>query len=167
MNLKQEEIARELETLLTNALRDKFKSQGHTATGKGSKSIETKVLGNGTNLVIQVLGEDYLLNQETGRKAGKLPNIDALKKWVKQKGIASESKAVNRIAWAIGVNMKKIGMHSKNSRLDMSKRRFISSTVEEEANVINDKLFQMFEKNFNVLITKYANSNKQVNQIIL
>lgn len=167
MNLKNEEIARELEVLLTNAVRKKFASQGHNASGKGSKSIETKVIGNGINLVIQILGEDYLTWQETGRKRGTLPNIDALKKWVKQKGIATEMKAVNRIAWAIGVNMKKIGMHSRGGKIDLSKRNFITSTLEEESNVINDKLFQMFEKNFDLLVTQFIKGNTAKSQIIL
>lgn len=159
-------IARELEVLLTNAIRNKFAEQGHNATGKGSKSIETKVLPKGEDILIQILGEDYLTWQETGRRAGKLPPIDALKKWVRVKGLASEAKEVNRIAWAIGKNMERIGMHSNKKRIDLSKRNFITSSIQDNNDVITNKLFQMFDKNFTLLVTQYIKDNKQLRMIL-
>lgn len=166
MRSYDQQIASELEDLLLKALRDKFASQGHNASGKGSKSLEVKVLPKGEDIVIQILGEEYMLYQETGRRAGKMPPVDALKLWVKQKGIASEAKEVNRIAWGIAINMKRIGMHSKNKRIDLSKRRFITSTVEEKNNIISEKLFRMFEKNFTLIVNQFSKDNKELKMIL-
>ena len=155
-----QEIADQLAGLITKALVSRLKKQGHVATGKGINSLETKIRESGNGLLIAIYGEDYLAYQETGRKAGKLPNIGALMKWVKQKGIASEMKEVKRISWAIAINMKKIGMHSNNKRLDMSKRHFLSKTMEGGKDVINKKLFEMFNKNFDLLVTQYTKDNQ-------
>lgn len=149
-------IANELESLITKAVKARLQKQGHVATGKGLNSIETRVKERGQGLVIEILGEDYLAYQETGRKAGTLPNIGALEKWVKQKRLASEAKEVKRIAWAIGINMKRIGMHSNNKRLDTSKRKFLSSTIEGGTQIIQGKLFEMFEKNFALMVTQFT-----------
>jgi len=154
------EIAQQLETLITKALVARLEAQGHKASGKGSKSLETKVRESGQGLLIAITGEDYLQYQETGRTAGKLPNIDALAKWVKQKGIASEAKEVKRIAWAIGKNMQKIGMHSTNKRIDLRKRHFITNTLENGKNLINKKLFEMFDKNFDLLVTQHIKDSQ-------
>lgn len=159
-------IAKSLESLLLKALRDKFASQGHNTTGKGSKSLEVKVLPKGEDLVIQILGEEYMLFQETGRRAGKMPPVDALKSWVKKKGLASEQKEVNRIAWGIAINMKRIGMHSRNKKIDLSKRRFITSTIEDKNTIINEKLFEMFEKNFTLIVNQFSKDNKELKMIL-
>lgn len=160
-----EAIANELESLITKALVSRLKKQGHVATGKGVNSLETKIRESGSGLLIAIFGEDYLAYQETGRKAGKMPPIKDLMKWVKAKGIASEAKEVKRISWAIAINMKKIGMHSNNNKLDMSKRHFFTKTMEGGKQVINKKLFEMFEKNFDLLVTQFT-KDKQVKTII-
>ena len=149
------EIAKSLAAEMTLALRKRLLEQGHKATGRGVKSLETRIVPSGDGLLISILGEDYLEFQETGRRKGSFPPISALEKWVKQKGIASGKKAKS-IAFAIAKNMQTIGMHSTNKRLDLTKRKFISSTIDRKAKVIQDKLFQMFEKNFDLIVTQLS-----------
>jgi hypothetical protein len=149
------EIAQQLKNELESAIKSRLQSQGHVASGKGLKSIEVQIKETPQALIIAILGEDYLQWQETGRTAGKFPPVAALEKWVKQKGIASEAKAVKRIAFAIAKNMHRIGMHSRGGRIDMSKRGFISTSLEEKSTVIEQRLFQMFEKNFDLLVTQF------------
>ena len=142
------EIAKSLAAEMTLALRKRLLEQGHKATGRGVKSLETRIVPSGDGLLISILGEDYLEFQETGRRKGSFPPISALEKWVKQKGIASGKKAKS-IAFAIAKNMQTIGMHSTN-------KKFISSTIDRKAKVIQDKLFQMFEKNFDLIVTQLS-----------
>ena len=149
------EIANQLSSLITKALVARLKTQGHVATGKGINSIETKIRQAGDGLIIAIMGEDYMAYQETGRKAGSFPPIKALEAWVKRKGLASEAKEVKSIAFAIGRNMKRIGMHSRGGRIDMSKRHFITKTLEGGKNVIDKHLFEMFEKNFEKTVTQF------------
>lgn len=147
-------IAKELEALITSALKNRLTGQGHITTGKGLNSIETKVIPRGEDLVIQIYGEDYLEYQDSGRKPGKFPNVGALREWVRRKGLATEMKEVNKIAFLIGRNMQRIGMHSTNKRIDLSKRGFITQTIDQFEGRINQDLFRMFEKNFDLIVTR-------------
>jgi hypothetical protein len=72
----------------------------------------------------------------------------------------SEAKEVKRIAFAIATNMKRIGMHSRNKRIDMSKRGFITKTIENGSSIIQAKLFEMFEKNFDIMVTQAMRDTK-------
>lgn len=159
------EIAKNLELELTVALKNRLLAQGHKASGQGVKSLETRIVPSGDGLIISILGEDYLEFQETGRRSGSFPPVDALTKWVKRKGIESDQKKAKSIAFAIAKNMQKIGMHSNNKRLDITKRKFISGTIDNKATVIQQKLFQMFDKNFDLLVTQLSR-DKQTKTII-
>lgn len=156
MNLFDPTIAKHIEVLLAAALKNRLKGQGHVASGKGLNSIKVDVLPSGDDLVINIIGEDYLLYQDTGRKPGTWPNIGALEKWVRQKGLASEMKEVKKIAFLIGRNMKRIGMHSKGNRIDKSKSKGITGTIEKQEGRIQQLLFEMFEKNFELLVSSAA-----------
>jgi len=149
------EIAKRLELEITTALKNRLKAHGHVATGRGLSSLKTRIRAAGDGLIIAIIGEEYLAFQETGRRAGSFPPVAALERWVKQKGIASEAKQVKRIAFAIAKNMAKIGMHSKGNRIDLSKRHFITNTIENKSTVIQQRLFQMFEKNFDLIVTQF------------
>lgn len=157
MKLKDEAIARQLEDLLTKSIVAKFKSQGHVATGKGIASIQTKVKDKLDGLLIQISGLDYMGKQDSGLKAGEVKMtsqlLSDLEKWVIRKGIVSEMRAAKRVAFFIGRNMERIGMHSRNKRIDMSKRGGISMSIKEQSSTINKMLFKMFEKNFNLVVT--------------
>jgi hypothetical protein len=159
MRLFDPKISKEIEVQLTTAMKNRLRDQGHVSSGKGLASLETKVIPKGDDLVIQILGEDYLQFQETGRKKGTMPNIRALERWVKRKGIASDMKEVKRIAFGIALNMKKVGMHSKGNKLDPSKRGFITQSIERKETIIEKKLFEMFEKNFELLV---FNTSKEI-----
>ena len=161
MKLSNPEIAKQLEDMLTASMVAKFKQQGHNLTGKGIASIKTTVKDNIGGLLISITGEDYMGFQDSGRKAGSFPPIAALERWVKQRGIASEPKQAKSIAFAIAKNMKRIGMHSKNSKLDLSKRHFISSTIEKTSPTINKMLFQMFDKNFDLFVKNLTTKNQK------
>ena len=161
MKLSNPEIAKQLEDMLTASMIAKFKDQGHSLTGKSIQSLKTVVKDNSTGVLIQITGEDYMGFQDSGRKAGSMPPIAALERWVIQRGIASEPKQAKSIAFAIAKNMKRIGMHSKNSKIDLSKRHFISSTIEKESPTINKMLFQMFDKNFDLFVKNLTTKNQK------
>jgi hypothetical protein len=166
MKLKDDIIAKELEKQITDALKKKFEEQGHSLTGKGINSLQTIVKDELGGLIIQILGEEYMGFQDAGRKAGKMPPIEPLMRWVKLRGLASDMKAVKRIAFAIAMNMKKIGMHSSGSRIDLSKRHFISDTITNETGFIQDSLFKMFNKNFDLMVTNYTKELQKTKTII-
>ena len=155
MKLSNPEIAKQLEDMLTASMVAKFKSQGHNLTGKGIASIKTTVKDNSSGLLIQITGLDYMGKQDSGLKAGevKMNNqlLRDLESWVLRRGMATQMNA-GRAAFNIARNMVRIGMHSTNKRIDLTKRGFISSTIEKESPTINKMLFQMFDKNFDLFV---------------
>ena len=160
MELKNEAIAKQLETTLTNAMITKFKEQGHNLTGKGIQSLKTIVKSDLNGLVIQIVGEEYMGKQDSGLKPGEVKMTDQLlrdlEEWVQRRGMATDMRSAKRIAFNVARNMVRIGMHSTNKRIDMSKRGFISSTLKQESNTINNSLFAMFSTNFDLLVKNFT-----------
>ena len=165
MKLKNDVIASQMEKMLTSAMIGKFKSQGHNLTGKGIQSIKTVVRDNIGGLIIQITGEDYMGYQDSGTKAGSRNSsggwIEALTSWVQRRGIESDMKKAKSIAFAIAKTHIKVGMHTRRGKLDMSKRHFISSSVEKASPAINKMLFQMFDKNFDLFVTNLTSKNQK------
>ena len=151
--------------MLTSSMVAKFKAQGHNLTGKGIASLKTVVKDHQDGLLIQISGLDYMGKQDSGLKPNEVKMtsklIADLERWVMRRGIASDMKAAKRIAFYIGRNMERIGMHSKNKKIDLSKRGFISSTIEKESPTINKMLFQMFDKNFDLFVTNLTSKNQK------
>jgi hypothetical protein len=77
-------LSREFEALKTDLIQA-YDAKGMRASGKFAETLEVKVTG----LTAQLWGENYAQQLETGRKSGKFPPIDAIKKWIEDKGIAS------------------------------------------------------------------------------
>jgi hypothetical protein len=86
-------LSKEFE-LLKDDLIKAYDAKGMRASGKFAESLEVKV--NGLNA--QLWGESYAQQLETGRRAGKFPNISAIEQWIKDKGIA------NRIQGEISIS---------------------------------------------------------------
>jgi hypothetical protein len=86
-------LSKEFE-LLKDDLIKAYDAKGMRASGKFAESLEVKVNG----LTAQLWGESYAQQLETGRRAGKFPNISAIEQWIKDKGIA------NRIQGEISVS---------------------------------------------------------------
>jgi len=96
--------------------------------------VERGIIDEGTLLKSGNLNREYLQKTiiysapysdaiEFGRLPGSMPPVDALKAWVKRKGIASDEAEVSRIAWAIAQDIKTSGIDP---------RPFLSPAVEME-----------------------------------
>ena len=156
VNSQNKPIIDKLANLLLSAVKRQLEKDGRKASGKSLQSLEAKVLSQSNDLALQIIGEDYLIYQDTGRKPGSMPPIDALLKWVQQKGIESDPKKAKGIAFAIAKNMKKIGMHSRGGRLDLSKRNFLGRAADSVFPKIDKAMEDAFEKNLNLVVDKYA-----------
>jgi hypothetical protein len=156
-------IIEKLGNLLLNATKKQLEKDGRKATGKGIASLETKVFALGENVVVQLLGEDYLEYQDTGRKPGKGVSKEGQKllaKWVQLKGIETDPKKAKGMAFVIARNMKEVGMHSKDKRLDLSQRNFLGRAADTILPKVDNILFDAFEKNFNLMVDKFAKGIK-------
>jgi len=77
-------LSKEFESLKDDLIKA-YDAKGMRASGKFAESLEVKVNG----LTAQLWGESYAQQLETGRRAGKFPNISAIEQWIKDKGIAN------------------------------------------------------------------------------
>ena len=85
-----------------------YDAKGMRASGKFADSLEVRVEG----LTAQLWGENYAQQLETGRKSGKFPPIDAIKKWIEEKGIASRIQgeiSVGSLAFLIARKISREG----------------------------------------------------------
>ena len=161
-------VLEELNKVLVTSIRVNLRKKGHNVTGRLSQSIESKVSALGQGVIFRISGENYGIFQEEGtRRGGRLRNIAALTKWVQQKGLASEFKKAQGIAFAIAKTHQKIGMHTVNGKIDLSKRGFISETIEEKDTLIQNILFRTFETNFDLLVTNFSQEVQRTIEIKL
>jgi hypothetical protein len=64
-----------------------YESKGMRASGAFVDSLETIYTETPTGYNAKLLGNDYAQQLETGRKAGRFPNIADIKKWIIDKGV--------------------------------------------------------------------------------
>lgn len=107
-----------------------YDAKGMRASGKFADSLEVRVEG----LTAQLWGENYAQQLETGRKSGKFPPIDAIKKWIEEKGIAS------RIQGEISVSSLAFLIARKISREGWKREQF--GGVELISQVVTDQRMQ-------------------------
>jgi hypothetical protein len=122
-------LSREFEALKTDLIQA-YDAKGMRASGKFAETLEVRVNG----LTAQLWGEDYAQQLETGRKSGKFPPIDAIKKWIEDKGIAS------RIQGEISISSLAFLIARKIAREGWKREQF--GGVELISQVVTDQRMQ-------------------------
>jgi hypothetical protein len=122
-------LSREFEALKTDLIQA-YDAKGMRASGKFAETLEVKVTG----LTAQLWGEDYAQQLETGRKSGKFPPMDAIKKWIQDKGIA------NRIQGEISISSLAFLIARKIAREGWKREQF--GGVELISQVVTDQRMQ-------------------------
>lgn len=105
---------KEITNLFAAALKDKLEENGSNATHQLSNSIKDIVKFDGKYLTVSIQLEDYWKWVENGRKAGKFPPVDAIKKWITIKPVIPRSKngklpTENQLAYLIGRKIAREG----------------------------------------------------------
>ena len=80
-------------------------STGTNASGETSQSLQSTLIKKNR---VQVTGKPYIYVVETGRKAGKMPPISNILKWI-ESGKPSFSGSAVSFAWAISRKIAKEG----------------------------------------------------------
>jgi len=154
---------------LIRAMRQELALQGHNLTGKLSRSLEARVFESAQNLIGQIEMLDYGRYQDQGVPAARIPFgrqtsgppgrvsrfIEALKEWVKLRGITSGDRLALRIAFAIAKKMKSEGMPTRGAfRFSRNGRRtgFVSFTERQERPQTFRKMQDAGERYINELL---------------
>ena len=105
---------KEITNLFAAALKDRLEENGSNATHQLSNSIKDIVKFDGKYLTVSIQLEDYYKYVENGRKAGKFPPVDAIKKWITIKPVIPSGKngklpTENQLAYLIGRKIAREG----------------------------------------------------------
>lgn len=89
MSLQSEILKKEFERLSAD-LTAKYNELGMRASGDWEKGKTVDISERGTVVSGKIEGLDYTEQLQFGRKPGRFPPIDAIEKWISDKGIATD-----------------------------------------------------------------------------
>lgn len=120
-------------------IRDKYKEKiktGAYATGKLYNSVQYKVSVTDSSVKLSLNLEDYWINVENGRVAGKkMPPISVIRKWMLSKSIPDK----NGLAYLISRKISKKGIKAK-PYLKQTKNEVIPNYMDDITKAINQDL---------------------------
>lgn len=126
-------------------IRDKYKEKlktGAYATGKLYNSVQYKVSITDSSVKLSLNLEDYWINVENGRVAGKkMPPISVIRKWMLSKNIPDK----NGLAYLISRKISKKGIKAK-PYLRQTKNEVIPNYMDDITKAINEDLKESINK---------------------
>lgn len=128
-------------------LKNKLKANDSYASGDLVNSIRGVVKQNGKYLVISIQLEDYWQYVENGRKAGKYPPINAIKKWISVKPVlprplkSGKLPTSNQLAFLIARKISRVGTKAKPFlKPTITDFDLINKVYNEVVNLLNKQL---------------------------
>ena len=99
---------------LLNKYREQLTKNNKDASGKLRSSLDFRVEFTDTGAKLYFIAEDYWVNIEEGRRAGaKMPPIQAIQKWVRDKGIERRASKIKRVAYVIARSIGRNGIKAQ------------------------------------------------------
>ena len=90
-----------------------YDAQNRRASGNWEKDLESTIEVKINGYKVQILGSKYTYWMENGRNAGKFPPINAIRKWIDDKGIIAEGISRNSLAFLIARKIAREGYKGK------------------------------------------------------
>lgn len=152
---KARNIIQELADHLAGQVGLELVQQGHNNTGTLIESVRMTVTESLEGVVIECSTLDYGTYLDTGRRPGKMPPVDALKKWVEQRGIASEQREIQSIAFAIGKAIEREGSPTRGAyKFSKNGRRtnWINEVLAGNEEIIAEKIDAALTADYEVKI---------------
>lgn len=130
MRTLDERILNDLGQQLVDALTDALKNKNKSATGNLINSISYEVI-KGSNPVVNIIADDYLIYVDRGRKPGSFPPIRKIAEWCRVKGIDESA------SFPIAQSIYKFGIEPTNV-IDMAERKVLSNLNQFEKDLAED-----------------------------
>ena len=150
---KINDALRTIGSYIKDALIVELALQGHNATGTLINSITTNVLSTPNSSIL--FGEFVYYGRfvDTGRRPGakKVP-IDALIKWIKQKGFESDAKKIRGMAFAIQKTIFEKGISTPQSWKGETTKDFMTKTLKNLEPQITNDIESAAEKSIELII---------------
>ncbi len=153
-------------TQLLNQLVAELKANIPNATGETSASLEVQVQDKNNNLFTgvsgKILADKHFFVLETGRRPGKMPPIESIKKWVEAKGFSfpivtsagNKIKTAEGLSWAIAIKISKEGskLFRQGGHSGVISNVLTDSRLDNFAQVFNSELSRVILNN---VLTKF------------
>jgi hypothetical protein len=111
--------------------------------------------------VIQIWGNHYWRFVNNGVAAASIKSpfaparINALVKWLKQKGIGSSDKKIRGIAYAIAYTHSKKGMPTRGGSRDSKRLNFLENSINKSRGKIEATISNILGKRIDTLVQKF------------
>jgi hypothetical protein len=96
--------------LLVDEIKRQLYISNKHASGELINSIKYVVNKTGNDIHIQILGKDYLMYVDQGRKPGRMPPTKPIEKWIPQRGLKVKAKERKSVAFAIAKSIERDGI---------------------------------------------------------
>lgn len=147
----------EIELVLDNIARKILKEYKSNLVGTNiAKTVKYKVTNNTDKYEIIFDLEAYYINIEEGRKKGKFPNINAIRKWIDVKKILpkpSNGKAINKdqLTFLIARKIKNNGIKKRPYLAKAIKHNYNNKSVltkisDALINTLQNDIYKQFDK---------------------
>jgi len=123
------------------AVKKKYVSWGVKASGEYGSAL--KITQKGKDTIIT--GAKHSEYTEHGRRAGKFPNVGAIRKWIIDKHITPDNPKIsnNQLAYLIGRKIAKKGVKGSAKRYKKSSNLFESEFNTKTIQELNDELLEV------------------------
>jgi hypothetical protein len=125
--MSQEILLQEFEAI-KNDIIALYDAKGMRASGDFANSLQV-VLNGETS--VKLIGNDYAVQLQQGRKAGKFPPIEAIKKWIEDKGVFAQVLNEIKLSSLAFLIARKIAQEGWG-RQDKGGVELISSVITEQ-----------------------------------
>jgi len=158
-----------LETLVDTFVREyrnALQKADKVATGQLLNSIDGDVVIDGTKLTVSISAEEQWKYVEYGRKPGTYPNLDAILRWIKIKGLPRSNRSINtgykgklpsekQLAFLISRKIKRDGIPSGNYvENTLNKTNFYGKVELEIANMISKRFMETVKEEINEITAR-------------
>lgn len=136
MEIKITSEIRELCQQLANLYADKLAEDNAVATGKLINSLNHVIIENDENgvSVYFELPEYWKYAPENERTGGKMPPVEPLEQWIRDKRLNVEESKIPSVAWAIALKIKEEGWDNQ------PRHNFIDTLSNPKFNDICDRI---------------------------
>ena len=121
------------------------------------KSLTVKPYARG----VEILGNSYWRFVDKGVRANQIrypkapARIKALVKWLQQKGVAGSDRVIKGIAYAIAYTHSKVGMPTRNGRIDRSRLNFVDKAIKNRQRQIEEVVDLELGKQVDIIFKKF------------
>lgn len=154
---------------LVAEIKKNIKEKNKIASRNLYQSLRYQVIESDDKYEIQIVSLSYLGNVDSGRKPGKMPPVDSIEKWLKDKKIKQKQntsqikglksrglKTQRQLAWAIAISIGKKGIKPSNVVSDAIDN-LLPQLIVKITNDGNEQLTKIIETQFQQIFNKQVN----------